>query len=56
MDNYVALSKRDLELQITLNEMYVMHGLLEKHSAFLDFTQIKKELVDAFLVLLDEGL
>lgn len=32
MDNYVALSKRDLELQITLNEMYVMHGLLEKHS------------------------
>ncbi|KAJ5486979.1 hypothetical protein PENFLA_c025G10718 [Penicillium flavigenum] len=35
MDNYVALSKRDLELQITLNEMYVMHGLLEKHSASL---------------------
>ncbi|KAJ6057393.1 hypothetical protein N7460_000667 [Penicillium canescens] len=35
MDNYVALSKRDLELQITLNEMYVMHGLLEKHSAAL---------------------
>jgi Ras GTPase-activating-like protein IQGAP2/3 len=35
MDNYVALSKRDLELQITLNEMYVMHGLLEKHTAAL---------------------
>ncbi|KOS39869.1 hypothetical protein ACN38_g9278 [Penicillium nordicum] len=35
MDNYVALSKRDLELQITLNEMYVMHGLLEKHSSAL---------------------
>lgn len=32
MDNYVALSKRDLELQITLNEMYVTHSLLEKHT------------------------
>lgn len=35
MDNYVALSKRDLELQITLNEMYAMHALLEKHSIAL---------------------
>ncbi|PKY08236.1 putative GTPase activating protein Sar1 [Aspergillus campestris IBT 28561] len=35
MDNYVALSKRDLELQITLNEMYSTHGLLEKHSLAL---------------------
>lgn len=35
MDNYVALSKRDLELQITLNEMYVTHSLLEKHSGAL---------------------
>ncbi|KAJ5683923.1 GTPase-activating protein [Penicillium maclennaniae] len=35
MDNYVALSKRDLELQITLNEMYATHALLEKHSAAL---------------------
>ncbi|EMC95963.1 hypothetical protein BAUCODRAFT_510246 [Baudoinia panamericana UAMH 10762] len=32
MDNYVALSKRDLELQITLNEVYAMHALLEKHT------------------------
>ena len=31
MDNYVALSKRDLELSITLNEVYAMHALLEKH-------------------------
>lgn len=31
MDNYVALSKRDLELQITLNEVYATHSLLEKH-------------------------
>ncbi|KAL1899205.1 RasGAP protein [Sporothrix stenoceras] len=31
MDNYVALSKKDLELSITLNEIYAMHGLLEKH-------------------------
>ncbi|KAE8146455.1 Rho GTPase activation protein [Aspergillus avenaceus] len=35
MDNYVALSKRDLELQITLNEMYTTHALLEKHSLAL---------------------
>lgn len=32
LDNYVALSKRDLELQITLNEVYATHSLLEKHS------------------------
>lgn len=35
MDNYVALSKRDLELQITLNEVYAMHSLLEKHNTEL---------------------
>ncbi|KAI2460340.1 RasGAP protein [Ophidiomyces ophidiicola] len=35
MDNYVALSKRDLELQITLNEVYATHALLEKHTAAL---------------------
>ena len=35
MDNYVALSKRDLELQITLNEVYATHALLEKHSLAL---------------------
>lgn len=31
VDNYVALSKKDLELSITLNEVYAMHSLLEKH-------------------------
>lgn len=35
MDNYVALSKKDLELSITLNEVYAMHALLEKHTAEL---------------------
>ncbi|PGH01322.1 hypothetical protein AJ79_07959 [Helicocarpus griseus UAMH5409] len=35
MDNYVALSKRDLELQITLNEVYATHALLDKHSSAL---------------------
>jgi Ras GTPase-activating-like protein IQGAP2/3 len=35
LDNYVALSKRDLELQITLNEVYATHTLLEKHSEAL---------------------
>lgn len=33
MDNYVALSKKDLELSITLNEVYATHGLLEKYSS-----------------------
>lgn len=35
MDNYVALSKRDLELSITLNEVYATHALLERHAAEL---------------------
>jgi len=35
MDNYVALSKKDLELNITLNEVYATHALLEKNSAEL---------------------
>ena len=35
MDNYVALSKKDLELSITLNEVYATHALLEKHSVAL---------------------
>lgn len=32
MDNYVALSKKDLDLSITLNEIYATHALLEKHA------------------------
>lgn len=32
MDNYVALSKKDLELSISLNEVYAMHSLLDKHA------------------------
>ena len=35
MDNYVALSKKDLELPISLNEVYAMHSLLEKHTTEL---------------------
>ncbi|KAF2174095.1 hypothetical protein M409DRAFT_16369 [Zasmidium cellare ATCC 36951] len=35
MDNYVALSKKDLELSITLNEVYAMHALLDKHATEL---------------------
>lgn len=35
MDNYVALTKRDLELQISLNEIYATHALLERHSGTL---------------------
>ncbi|KAF2274817.1 Rho GTPase activation protein [Westerdykella ornata] len=35
LDNYVALSKKDLELSITLNEVYATHALLDKHAAEL---------------------
>ncbi|KAI1198958.1 GTPase [Nemania serpens] len=35
MDQYVALTKNNLELAITLNEIYAMHGLIEKHGAEL---------------------
>ncbi|EON97324.1 putative gtpase-activating protein [Phaeoacremonium minimum UCRPA7] len=35
MDNYVALSKKDLELSITLNEIYAMHSLIDKHGGEL---------------------
>ncbi|KAK5625180.1 hypothetical protein RRF57_000896 [Xylaria bambusicola] len=35
MDKYVALTKNNLELSITLNEIYAMHGLIEKHSGEL---------------------
>lgn len=35
MDNYVALTKRDIELNISINEVYATHTLLEKHSAEL---------------------
>ncbi|KAF2639928.1 Rho GTPase activation protein [Massarina eburnea CBS 473.64] len=32
MDNYVALSQRNLELSITLNEVYATHSMIEKHA------------------------
>jgi Ras GTPase-activating-like protein IQGAP2/3 len=35
LDNYVALSKKDLELNITLNEIYGMHELLYNHQTEL---------------------
>jgi Ras GTPase-activating-like protein IQGAP2/3 len=35
LDNYVALSKKDLELNITLNEIYGMHELLHNHQTEL---------------------
>src|SRR2546421_9122572 len=35
MDNYVALTKKYLELQISLNEIYATHALLEKHNVAL---------------------
>lgn len=35
MDNYVALSRKDLDLSITLNEIYATHALLQTHAAEL---------------------
>ncbi|ORX97037.1 ras GTPase-activating protein [Basidiobolus meristosporus CBS 931.73] len=35
MDQYMALSKKDLSLNITLNEVYSTHALLLKHQAVL---------------------
>ncbi|OAP58561.1 hypothetical protein AYL99_07651 [Fonsecaea erecta] len=49
MDNYVALSKRDLELQISLNEVYATHALLEKHS-----TELAKDPSSHLGILLQE--
>jgi len=31
MDQYIALSKKDVKIQITLNEIYSTHSLLAKH-------------------------
>ncbi|KAI9787753.1 MAG: glyceraldehyde-3-phosphate dehydrogenase 1 [Geoglossum umbratile] len=49
LDNYVALSKKDLELSITLNEVYATHALLEKHS-----TELAKDENSHLSVLLQE--
>ena len=50
MDNYVALSKKDLELSMTLNEIYAMHQLLDKNSRALlardDHAQHLRQLLD----------
>lgn len=31
IDQYMALSKKDLTINITLNELYNTHALLEQH-------------------------
>ena len=31
MDQYIALSKKDMKISITLNEIYSTHALLAKH-------------------------
>lgn len=49
MDNYVALSKRDLELSITLNEVYATHALLDRHA-----TELAKDESSHLSVLLQE--
>jgi len=52
IDNYVALSKRDLELSITMNEVYSMHALLEKHLTVL--TELKQDGTSHLSLLLKE--
>src|SRR4051794_35779538 len=54
LDNYVALSKKDLELSITLNEVYATHALLEKHSTEL-VSGIDIYVVIYLLTLLGQG-
>jgi len=49
MDNYVALSKRDIELNISLNEVYSTHAMLEKHS-----TELAKDQNSHLAILLHE--
>ena len=49
MDNYVALSKRDAELQISLNECYATHSLLEKNA-----TELAKDPSSHLSVILQE--
>ncbi|KAF2268638.1 Rho GTPase activation protein [Lojkania enalia] len=49
MDNYVALSKRDLELSITLNEVYATHALLDRHA-----TELAKDETSHLGVILQE--
>ncbi|KAI1421210.1 GTPase [Xylaria sp. FL1777] len=51
MDKYVALTKNNLELSITLNEIYAMHGLIEKHRGEL----CKDERSHLALIMLELG-
>ncbi|KAK9450826.1 Rho GTPase activation protein [Limtongia smithiae] len=52
-DQYVALSKKDLMLSISINEIYSMHALVERHSNILcpdatsNLSQILHDLVTA---------
>ncbi|KAF1949304.1 Rho GTPase activation protein [Byssothecium circinans] len=49
MDNYVALSQRNIELSITLNEVYATHAMIEKHA-----TELAKEDSSHLGVILQE--
>lgn len=49
MDNYVALSKRDIVLSITLNEVYATHALLDRHA-----TELAKDEASHLATLLGE--
>ena len=49
MDNYVALSKKDLEMSISLNEVYATHALIEKHR-----TELAKDQNSHLNILLQE--
>lgn len=40
MDQYIALSKKDMKISITLNEIYSTHALLAKHIDQIVLSQI----------------
>lgn len=48
MDQYMALSKKDLQINITLNELYNTHSLLLQH---MDVLVCKRHVLILFLYL-----
>ncbi|QNQ00265.1 YALIA101S05e09428g1_1 [Yarrowia lipolytica] len=46
MDQYIALSKKDLSISITLNEIYGMHGLLVKYISDTKDVHLQKVMGD----------
>lgn len=43
MDQYMALSKKDLQINITMNELYNTHSLISQHIDTLVRMHLRKE-------------